>query len=794
MSRMCATLRAASSALASSSARHAEQSLAFILAWPSSPRAWSSALSDLAFARHAVATTRTIATTAAAIDAESTAAGKTKATAEKKVKGASVRLVADAGAPSAAKTSPTSHARDTKESDADVQSIMDMRNPGELYPLARTMRREITLHVGPTNSGKTYAAMQRLKRAASGVYCAPLRLLAWEISESMNRDGVACTLTTGQEQRVVPFATHNSCTVEMADTNKVIECAVIDEIQIISDSSRGYAYTRALLGLPALELHLCGDPRVVPLVKKILSTTGDVLVVKEYERLAPLQVAEETVSNLRRDTRKGDCFVAFSRSAVYRLKSDLEKHSVHRACVIYGGLPPEARSRQAELFNKEDSGYDVLIASDAIGMGLNLNIKRVIFTTMSKYDGVQMRPLESAEVKQIAGRAGRYGLGYADMGQVTTQKKSDRELLLRALEEKPEPLTVAGIAPTFEQIEQYCLKRANSGLVGALMALTTSARLAKHYKMRDMEEIIAVAKIVQQLPLALEDQWLFSIAPVDVRDPMVVSALSTFARNFSMDGRVGIRIISLPPARTPTGSEELAKLESAHKCLDLYLWLARRFPEAFPEEELAQAYRSMTATAISAGLQRLSMLSTRPSLHEMNQTSPDEKREVLDVMPQHAVRAALDVIKQATKAIEDERERIGLPRLSAAERKASSIMMWRYQRDRWNSPAAESETPKSVKEATPKAPLARVTKSKLAVKGAAAQEAAAIEDVDAAGASGGVAESTEPTRVAESKARARRTTSKAPVAAPVAAEILDESPRKDEPIAVTQQTSPIGAH
>jgi len=109
------------------------------------------------------------------------------------------------------------------------------------------------------------------------------------------------------------------------------------------------------------------------------------------------------------------------------------------------------------------------------------------------------------------------------------------------------------------------------------------------------------------------------------------------------------------------------------------------------------------------------------------------------------------------------------------------------------SPVADPAT-SSVIEAKTKAPLARVTKSKRAVKGAAAQEAAAIEDVDAAGALGGVAESTEPTRVAESKARARRTTSKAPVAAPVAAEILDESPRKDEPIAVTQQTSPIGAH
>ena len=172
----------------------------------------------------------------------------------------------------------------------EIRRLLDMRDPSAWYPLARSMRREITLHVGPTNSGKTHAAMERLKTAASGTYCAPLRLLAWEISESMNGEGVPCALVTGQERREAPNARHASCTVEMSDLSKVMDCAVIDEIQLLSDPHRGYAYTRALLGLPALELHLCGDPRAVPLVRRVVKSTGDLLVVKEYERLSLIHI------------------------------------------------------------------------------------------------------------------------------------------------------------------------------------------------------------------------------------------------------------------------------------------------------------------------------------------------------------------------------------------------------------------------------------------------------------------------------------------------------------------------
>jgi len=575
---------------------------------------------------------------------------------------------------------------------AEIRKLMDMRNPASWYPLARSMRREITLHVGPTNSGKTYSAMQRLKGAGSGVYCAPLRLLAWEISESMNKDGVPCTLITGQEHKEAPNAMHTSCTVEMSDLSRVMDCAVIDEVQLLSDPHRGYAYTRALLGLPALELHLCGDPRVVPLVKKIVQSTGDLLVIKEYERLSPLEVSEDVVKNVKK-VRKGDAFVAFSRTAVYRLKRDLETRSNLKACVIYGGLPPETRSRQAQLFNTPDSGYDVLIASDAIGMGLNLNIKRVVFTTMRKFDGNDLRALEPPETRQIAGRAGRYGLNYADAGTVTTSKKADFPLLAAALEGDLKPLEHAGLSPSIEQVEEYCALLPGAGLVDALQALTNSAKLASHFRMRNMEDSIAVAQLLAKLPLTLEDHFLFSIAPVDVRDAMVAAAVVKFARTFCSHGRVGVRLISLPPARTPTGPDELQKLESAHKCLDLYLWLARRLPQAFPEEELASAYRSATATAISAGLQYLSTISHR----RRNKSSRSGSAESgsLDLLSSNAVRDAFNAVEKATKDTEDERESAGLTRITDAERKAATAFRWIFGRGRNSAPKSSSKSSSS---------------------------------------------------------------------------------------------------
>lgn len=197
------------------------------------------------------------------------------------------------------------------------------------------------MHVGPTNSGKTYHALRRLAEAKSGVYCGPLRLLAHEVFQKMNSGGVECNLLTGEEKRQVsPTATLTSSTIEMVNVHKPLEVAVIDEIQMIADPERGWAWTQALLGLPAKEIHLCGEASAVPLVKEICEDLGDEVQVNEYKRLTPVNVVQYTLNNDWTKIRKGDCVVTFSRREIFDIKEKIELKTSLKCAVVYGGLPP----------------------------------------------------------------------------------------------------------------------------------------------------------------------------------------------------------------------------------------------------------------------------------------------------------------------------------------------------------------------------------------------------------------------------------------------------------------------
>ncbi|KAJ2389904.1 RNA helicase, partial [Coemansia sp. RSA 2603] len=284
-----------------------------------------------------------------------------------------------------------------------LRKISDMRYPHEWMPDVRKIPRKIIMHVGPTNSGKTYHALQRLQGAKNGVYCSPLRLLAFEVYQRMNKAGIACNLMTGEDRRgpnyedgVVKPTGYSilgtavtglvSCTIEMAPLKRC-QVAVIDEIQMIGDKHRGWAWTVALLNLPASELHLCGEESAVPIVKRICETLDEEVEVRTYGRLGALRTSEKSLEYDWKRIQPGDCVVTFSRQNIYNIKYTIESQTGMRCAVIYGGLPPEARVEQARLFNEEGTGYDVLVASDAVGMGINLAIKRVVFTSLNKFDG-----------------------------------------------------------------------------------------------------------------------------------------------------------------------------------------------------------------------------------------------------------------------------------------------------------------------------------------------------------------------------------------------------------------------
>ena len=252
--------------------------------------------------------------------------------------------------------------------------LADLRYPYEWYPHARAINREIHLHIGPTNSGKTYHALKRLEQAETGVYAGPLRLLAHEVYGRLTAAGKKCNLITGDEMIFAEGldGLMNSCTVEMVPLRSRLDVAVIDEIQMIADDARGWAWTQAVLGLKAKELHLCGEERSLELIQELATALGEKLVIHQYKRLSPLEVMNTTLKGDLKRLRKGDCIVAFSRTKIHMLKNEIENITGKKAAIVYGALPPEIRSHQAKLFNDPDNEYDFLVASDAIGMGLNL--------------------------------------------------------------------------------------------------------------------------------------------------------------------------------------------------------------------------------------------------------------------------------------------------------------------------------------------------------------------------------------------------------------------------------------
>ncbi|XP_076953392.1 DExH-box ATP-dependent RNA helicase DExH18, mitochondrial-like [Bidens hawaiensis] len=444
-------------------------------------------------------------------------------------------------------------------------------------PFARAIKRKIICHCGPTNSGKTYNALQQFMEAKKGIYCSPLRLLAMEVFDKVNSLGVYCSLLTGQEKKYVPFGNHTACTVEMFSTKELYEVAVIDEIQMMPDVYRGYAWTRALLGLQADEIHLCGDPSVLDIVRNICRETSDELIENHYERFKPLVVEAKTLLGDIRSVRSGDCFVAFSRREIFEVKLAIEKHTNHKCCVIYGALPPETHRHQANLFNEQGNEFDILVASDAVGMGLNLNIRRVVFYSLSKYNGDKIVPVPASQVKQIAGRAGRRGSIYPDR-LTTTLHLEDLDYLIECLQKPFDEVKKVGLFPFFEQVELFAGQIADVMFSQLLQNFGENCRLDVSYFLCKHDHIKKVANMLEKVQgLSLEDQFNFCFAPVNIRDPKAMYHLLRHAQSYSEN--VPVSLAMGMPKSSARNDTELLDLESKHQVVSMYLWLSNHFKE-----------------------------------------------------------------------------------------------------------------------------------------------------------------------------------------------------------------------
>ncbi|KAI9010953.1 P-loop containing nucleoside triphosphate hydrolase protein [Phycomyces nitens] len=454
-----------------------------------------------------------------------------------------------------------------------MRKLSDLRFPNEWFPEARQMQRKIFLHVGPTNSGKTYNALKRLEGAESGIYCGPLRLLANEIFEKMNDKGVACNLLTGEERRIVsPTATLTSSTVEMANLVKPIEVAVIDEIQMIGDSQRGWAWTQALLGLKAQEIHLCGEASVIPLVKEICASLNEEVVVNEYKRLTPVTILDKTVDPEYKEVKAGDCVIAFSRKDIFNIKEKIQKSTGLKCAVVYGALPPETRALQAKSFNDPESDINVMVASDAVGMGLNLNIKRVVFSTVHKFDGKNMVNVSIPQMKQIGGRAGRFGTTYAS-GEVTAIASKDLKYVKDCMGSGTINLKLAGLQPTVDILEMFALQMPNERFSGLLQKFEDLASLSGNYFLCNFEDQKVISDTIERVKLPLRDRYQFVTAPVNVRNPESLEAIGDLARIYSNSETRSLEDFASLPDIAPSSEKGLIDLETKHKSIMLYMWL-----------------------------------------------------------------------------------------------------------------------------------------------------------------------------------------------------------------------------
>ena len=255
--------------------------------------------------------------------------------------------------------------------------------------------------LGPTNTGKTHLAVERMLGHESGMIGLPLRLLAREIYDRVVRArGVrSVALITGEEKIVPPRAQYFVCTVEAMPLSREVAFLAVDEIQLCADPERGHVFTHRLLHARGMaETMLLGSGTMAPLVRRLLPHAE----IVTRERFSALTYAGS--KKLTRLPRRS-AVVAFSAEQVYAI-AELIRRQRGGAAVVMGSLSPRTRNAQVALYQSGE--VDFLVATDAIGMGLNMDVDHVAFAGLSKFDGRRVRSLYPQEIGQIAGRAGRY--------------------------------------------------------------------------------------------------------------------------------------------------------------------------------------------------------------------------------------------------------------------------------------------------------------------------------------------------------------------------------------------------
>ncbi|HYN53488.1 MAG TPA: helicase-related protein [Methylotenera sp.] len=474
------------------------------------------------------------------------------------------------------------------------------------FSVARHLKRHHHFYLGPTNSGKTYQALRALEHAKSGLYLAPLRLLAMEIRDRLVEAGVPCNLITGEERVLMDGAQHTASTIEMMNPSKTVEVAIIDEIQMLQDEDRGSAWTAALIGVPAKQVFICGSTAVTAPCIAVIEAMNETYEVTYLARKTPLVLENESLcgkrysrQKIKPKLQKGDAIIAFSRKDVLTFSARFRQWGFTVAS-IYGALSPEVRRTESTRFC--NGAADILVATDAIGMGLNLPIRRVIFSNIHKFDGIASRPLNATEVRQIAGRAGRFGI--YDTGYVNVLENDELIHIEHMLSiDDTSDLTKLPISMSFNQIGQLASQLHTRKIAEVLTYHQQRTRFnSTFFAQTSLSNQIAQAILVDEHApeMSLKDKFIFVCAPISLN--------VAFEKDYylmCLQSVVQSQIRHLPAAPVWLASVSPKHLETAEILshnLSLYAWLSFKFPAIFVEGDEVRALRQRVSRYIENAL------------------------------------------------------------------------------------------------------------------------------------------------------------------------------------------------
>jgi ATP-dependent RNA helicase SUPV3L1/SUV3 len=470
------------------------------------------------------------------------------------------------------------------------------------FEVASRMGRKFIALLGPTNSGKTHRAMEHLAQAGSGVYLAPLRLLALEnyerLQNTLGADGepIKVSLITGEERRLAEGSTHVASTVEMLDSRTKVEVAVIDEIQMLADRDRGAAWTAAVCGAPASTVYLVGAPEARRAIEALAARLECPLEVHVLKRKAPLSMEPGAVRKVR-NLKRGDAVIAFSRRDVLMWR-DMITGTGLSVATVYGNLSPEVRRAQAERFREGQA--DIVVGTDALAMGLNMPIQRIVMTTAVKYNGVEEEEISAALAKQIAGRAGRYGVH--EEGFVAGYDDDTHEIMRSLMKEKipPVPATGFAVAPSLEQLHRIASVTGETSLVKLLRRFVHNIDVPDgFFYPRITEEQNERAEWLDTLDLTVAEKFTLSLVPVSTRVPTLQSAWEHWAQSLAKK-----RISKLQPQPQELFWQNLQEVEDTCRMYSAYAWLGYRMPDYFPSIEEAQQLAREASERVDSLLQQ----------------------------------------------------------------------------------------------------------------------------------------------------------------------------------------------